>query len=62
MHASYCIAWLFEDEHDTYQNNIDYDSVGNSTSTFKISLGVHPSIKSTNLQRRAEVHDKQKYR
>jgi len=33
---------IVEDEHDTYQNNIDYDRVGNSTSTFEVSLGAHP--------------------
>ena len=38
---------IVEDERDTYQNNIDYDSVGNSTSTFEVSLGAHPSIRST---------------
>ena len=53
---------IVEDEPDTYQNNIDYDSVGNNTSTFKISLGVHPNIRSTYLQRRTQLHDKQKHR
>jgi len=38
---------IVENECDTYQNNIDYDSVGNSTSTFEVGLGVRPSIKST---------------
>jgi len=51
-----------ENERDTYQNNIDYDSVGNNTSTFEVSLGAHSNIRSTYLQRRAHVHDKQKYR
>jgi len=40
---------IVEDERDIYQNNIDYDSVGNSTSIFKISLGAHPSIRLTYL-------------
>ncbi|KHN08166.1 hypothetical protein glysoja_038209, partial [Glycine soja] len=53
---------IVKEEHDTYQNNIDYDSIGNSTSTFEVSLGVHSSIRSTYLQRRAEVHDKQTHR
>ena len=53
---------IVKEEHDTYQNNIDYDSIGNSTSTFEVSLGVHPSIRSTYLQRRAQLHDKQKHR
>jgi len=35
---------VVEDECDTYQNNIDYDSVGNSTSTVEVSLGVHLGI------------------
>ena len=35
---------IVKDEHDTYQNNIDYNNVGNSTSTFKVSLSVHSSI------------------
>jgi len=38
---------IVEHECDTYQNNIDYDSIGNNTSTFEVSLGVHPSIRST---------------
>ncbi|KAG4963660.1 hypothetical protein JHK82_040338 [Glycine max] len=53
---------IVEDKHDMYQNNIDYDSVGNSTSTFEVSLGVHPTIRSTYLQRRAQLHDKQQHR
>ena len=32
---------IVDDECDTYQNNIDYDSVGNNTSTFEVSLGAH---------------------
>ena len=40
---------IIEDEHDTYQNNIDYDTVGNNTSTFEVSFGAHPSIRSTYL-------------
>ncbi|KAG5054052.1 hypothetical protein JHK85_006562 [Glycine max] len=51
---------IVEDEHDTYQINIDYNSVGNNMSIFKVSLGVHPSIRSTYLQRIADIHDKQK--
>ena len=38
---------IVEDERDIYQNIIDYDSVGNNTSSFEVSLGVHPSIRST---------------
>ena len=53
---------IIENEADTYQNNMDYDSVDNNTSTFEVSLGVHPSIRSTYLQRRAQLHDKQKHR
>jgi len=48
---------IVEEERDTYQNNIDYDNVGNSTSTFEASLSAHPSIRSTYLQRRTDVHD-----
>ncbi|KAG4930931.1 hypothetical protein JHK84_047914 [Glycine max] len=51
---------IVEGEHDTCQDNIDYNSVGNNKLTFKVSLGAHPSIISTYLQRRAKVHDKQK--
>jgi len=52
---------IVEDERNTYQNNIDYNSVDNNTSTFEVSLGTHPSIGSTYLQRRAQLHNKQKY-
>ena len=38
---------IVENECDTYQNNINYDSISNSTSTFEVSLGAHPSIRST---------------
>jgi len=48
---------IVEDEHDTYKNNIDYDSVGNNT-----SKNVHPSIRSTYLQMRVQLHDKQQHR
>ena len=49
---------IVEDERDIYQNNIDYDSVGNNTSTFEVSLGAHSNIRSTYLQRRVNVHDR----
>ena len=40
-----------DEEHDTYRNNVDYNSIGNSMSKFEVSLGAHPSIRSTYLQR-----------
>jgi len=45
----------------THQHNIDYDSVGNITSTFEVCLGTQPSIRSAYLQRRTQLHDKQKH-
>ena len=40
IHASIILYnMIVEDKHDIYQNNIDYDSVGNNTSTFEVSLG-----------------------
>ena len=49
---------IFENKPDTYQNNIDYNNIGNNISTFKVFLSVYPSIKSTYFQRRANIHDK----
>jgi len=49
---------IVEDKPDTYQNNIDYNSVGNNMSTL---IGAHPSMRSTYFQRRAEVHYKQRH-
>jgi len=52
---------IVEHKRDTYQNNIDYDSVSNNTSTFEVFLGAHPNIRSTYLQRRAQLDEKQKH-
>jgi len=40
---------IVKDERDTYQNNINYNIVGNNMSTFEVSSGAHLSIISTHL-------------
>jgi len=40
---------IVENEHNTYQNNIDYDSIGNKISIFEVSLITHSNIKLTYL-------------
>jgi len=51
---------IVEDKRHTYQNNIDYDNVGNDMSTFEVSSCAHPSFISKYLQRRVDVHDNRK--
>ena len=52
---------IIEDERHTYQNHIDYDNEGNDILTNEVSLGAYPSFRSTYLQRRANVHDREKH-
>ncbi|KAL5177670.1 Protein ALP1-like [Glycine soja] len=42
-------------------HNMIVEDERNNTSTFEVSLGAHPNIRSTYLQRRAQLHDKQKH-
>jgi hypothetical protein len=53
---------IVEDEHDTYDDNFDYDHVDKGIPSAEVSHGPHQLFLETYMQRRAHMREKQNHR